>query len=524
MAKTKKQSKSRQKVHFIGLGGIGTSSLARWFLAQKWAVSGSDLSTSSTTQELQKEGVKVKIGHKKANLPQNTSLVVYSNAISPRSPGYVEYEGAEKQGLRLMSYPQALGCLTETYKTIAIAGSHGKSTTTSIIGLILKNSSFAPTIIVGTKLKELNGKNFHLGKTHILDSTFPPVPSPKFHEIGYLVIEADEWRGAFLNYHPDITLITNIDKEHLDFYRDLKDLKKTFLQFIAKTKPGGTLVLNRDDKNLLSLSPLVQKIARKKSLKTLWYSLKNKKDPAKIKKYICIPGRHNLSNALGAITVTQKVLGLKEAYVLKRLGLYQGAWRRMEYRGKMHLPSTLSPRQGRGSPKAAKPSPLVYDDYAHHPTEIKATLQAFREKFPKSKIICVYQPHQARRLKALYSEFIGAFKDVDTIIFLPIYEVAGRDKPDPHFTSEKLARATQDKNPKKKIIYLENPRDIKKELSEILSPRQGRGSPKAAKPCPLNPVVVMMGAGSINTYTPLLLDHHTPAKGKARQRRLCPIP
>ncbi|MEK7094011.1 MAG: UDP-N-acetylmuramate--L-alanine ligase [Patescibacteria group bacterium] len=454
-----KSKSNNLSIHFIGIGGIGISALARWFLAQGWAVSGSDLTGSDLTTELKKEGVEIKIGHKKSNLPKEVTMAVYSNAITASSPGYIEFEEAEKTGIRPMSYPQTLGCLTEVYKTIAIAGSHGKSTTTALIGLTLKNSSIDPTIVVGTKLKELHGKNFHLGKTK------------------WLVIEADEWRGAFLHYHPDIAVVTNIDKEHLDFYRDLNDLKKTFLKFLARTKSGGSLVLNRDDKNLFSLSPLITKIAKAGKLKVFWYSLKDKKTALKIKKSLQLPGLHNLSNAMAAATVTGRILKLKEGFILKELGKYQGAWRRMEYRGNMN------------------PKTKVFDDYAHHPSEIKATLQAFREKFPKSNIVCVYQAHQAKRLKALYKDFIGAFSDADSLVFLPTYEVAGRDNKEKEFTSEKLAQDISKKEPEKKVVYLKNPQKIKSVVEELLT----------TNPYPLT-TVVMMGAGTVVNYTPLLLS------------------
>ncbi len=460
-----KRKTTSQKIHFIGIGGIGISALARWFLAQGWTVSGSDLSENATTKELQAEGARIKIGHNKSNLPARLDMVVYSNAITDGSPGYPELEEARKRNLRPMSYPQTLGCLTEVYKTISIAGSHGKSTTTALIGLVLKDSSIDPTIVVGTKLRELGGKNFRLGKTN------------------WLVLESDEWRGAFLHYHPDIVVITNIDREHLDFYRDLNDVKKNFLSFIGRTKPGGCLVLNRDDKNLFSLSSKIDRIAQKNSLTILWYSLKDEKTISKIKKHLFLSGIHNLSNALAAYLVTHAVLKVKEADVLKRLGAYQGAWRRMEYRGELR-------------DKKLSASMQVYDDYAHHPTEIKATLQAFREKFPKSKIICVYQTHQAKRLKALYKEFVGAFEDADTLILLPTYEVAGRDDKKNPLTSKKLSEDLKKKSPKKEIIYLADPKKIKETICTLYQKKLINHPP----------VVIMMGAGSVVEFTAPLIS------------------
>lgn len=456
-----------QKIHFIGIGGIGVSALARWFLAQGWSVSGSDLSLSSTIEELRKEGIPIQIGHKKSNLPKDLDMVVYSNAISPGSSGYVEIKEAERLGIRPMSYPRTLGCLTEVYRTIAIAGSHGKSTTTALIGLALKDTHLFPTIVIGTKLKELANKNFHQGKSHI-------------GEPGWLVLEADEWRGAFLHYHPDIAVVTNIDKEHLDFYKDLEDVQDHFIRFLNRVKPGGSFVLNKDDSNLRALSSRIQKIADAHSISVFWYSLEEDAlTISKIKKALQIPGIHNLSNALAAYTVASQILTIPKKQVLVSLGGYQGAWRRMEYRGHLRIKDKTFPVD-------------VYDDYAHHPSEITATLQAFREKFPKKKIICVFQPHQAKRLKALYSEFLQAFNGADILLLLPTYEVAGRDFHEKKYTSKRLAQDISHTHNSPAVLFVSNFDQLCKEILKIVSD---------------DSVLVMMGAGNIITYTDQLIEN-----------------
>jgi UDP-N-acetylmuramate--alanine ligase len=462
--------KGRPLVHFIGVGGIGMSALARWFLAKNWAVSGSDMTRSPITQELKKEGVKVKIGHKRSNLPAVISqsrqvsppiMVIYSSAVRFSNP---ELEEAVRQGVKPLTYAEALGCLTKVYKTVAVAGSHGKSTTSSLLGLALVQAGLDPNIVVGTMLKELRNSNFRHGRSK------------------WLVLEADEWRGAFWNYHPEVIVSTNIDKEHLDFYKNLANVKKSFLKFFENIRAGGTLVLNRDDKNLFSLHSPIQKIARKNKAKVMWYSVRRNQLVPKIKRVIKIPGAHNVANAVAAFTAAQ-ALGAKPEDFLKVLSRYRGAWRRFEYRGKLKV----------GSWKCD-----VYDDYAHHPTEIKATLAAFREKFPRRPIVCVYQPHQAKRLQALFKEFQTAFDAADITLVLPVYEVAGRDKVSSRYTSEMLAQAIQKKHPKRLVFYLKNPRKLKKALSTLLpSLRSKSYSP--------SPVLVMMGAGDIVNYTDLLI-------------------
>ncbi|MBI4094608.1 MAG: UDP-N-acetylmuramate--L-alanine ligase [Candidatus Liptonbacteria bacterium] len=492
------KSSKKPLVHFVGIGGIVMSALARWFMAQNWAVSGSDIVESGITRELKKEGVKVKIGpHKARNLSAgrraSPDMVIYSSAVPKSNP---ELRAARRLGIKPLSYPEAMGRFTARYETVAVAGSHGKSTTTALVGLMLKKANFEPNIIVGTKLRELDNKNFYAGR----------------HP--WLVLEADEWKAAFLNYRPFVSVVTNIDREHLDFYKNLNDLKKTFLKFLSQTKDRGFLVLNRDDKNLYSLRSPISRIAKRppasassagewragKLLSVFWFSVREK-EAREIRSIIKIPGEHNVSNALAALTVATKIFGVKKSLALKVVGGYRGAWRRFEYRGEWHIAYSKGQIAKRGrnhKPYAIRSLPVpVYDDYAHHPTEIKATLKAFREKFPKSKIVCVYQPHQAKRLQALFGEFRSAFDDADITLIMPVYEVAGRDKVNvnPRFTSEALVRAIQKKHPKKLVFYLPNPKNLKKALTTLLA--AGSRKQKAT--------IVMMGAGNIVNYTDSLL-------------------
>jgi UDP-N-acetylmuramate--alanine ligase len=481
---------TNRSAHFIGIGGIGMSALTRWFLAQKWRVSGSDLAKSKITRELAKEGVKLKIRQKKARLGRQLGLVIYSQAIKSSNS---ELRMARRLRLASLSYPEAVGRLTEKYKTVAIAGAHGKSTTTALTALILKKAGFDPTVIVGTNLKEFGGKNFLSGK------------GP------YLVLEADEFGRAFLHYSPALAVVTNIDKEHLDTYKNLTAVKNAFLKFLLRVKPGGALILNQDDKNLFSLKLRIKKIAKSKNLKVVWYSvLRNNRttniiqqllynrskfatSPAhfsfgrrtaeRIRKIIRIPGEHNVSNAAAAYAVG-RVLKIPENRILGAISKYRGSWRRMEYRGLLKA-------------KSSKLKARVYDDYAHHPTEIKATLAAFREKFPKSKIVCVFQPHQAKRLQALFREFVTAFNDADITVLIPFYKVAGRDRMDSRFTSQTLAAAIQKKYPAKQVFYLANPRKLKQFITKIL--RRSAYSPRQSA------LVVMMGAGDIVNYTDTLV-------------------
>jgi len=441
------------------------SALARYFLALKWCVFGSDIVKSVVTQKLIEDGVKVKIGSKSSNLSSKPAdLVIYSQAIKASN---LELKKAKQIGIPTLSYPEAAGRLTEEYKTIAVAGAHGKSTTTALIGLMLIKAGFNPTVILGTNLKEFGGRNFRKG------------------ESDYLTLEADEWRAAFLHYSPTFTIVTNIDREHLDFYRNLGDIKKTFIKFISRTKKGGVLILNRDNKILRSLKSKIQQLSHKRELKLAWYSLEQPV-AKKIKKIIKVSGEHNVSNALAVYTLGRK-LKIPEKVILSTILAYRGAWRRMEYRGKLRTPNS-------------KFQVRVYDDYAHHPTEIKATLCAFREKFPKSRIICVFQPHQARRLEILFKDFKDAFDKADILVLLPIYQVAGRDIINKHFTSIALSQAIRKKYPGKPVAYLQNPKNLKKLLTKIVQMISINSNLYS-----LPHIVVMMGAGDIVKYTDSLI-------------------
>ncbi|HVO29003.1 MAG TPA: UDP-N-acetylmuramate--L-alanine ligase [Candidatus Paceibacterota bacterium] len=442
----------KEKIHFVGIGGIGMSGLARYFKAAGYAVSGSDAMESDITRALRKDAINVKIGQKRANIARDMAFLIYNRAIPADNP---ELLAAGKLGVPAIPYAQVLGAITGEYDTIAITGSHGKSTTTALAGLALAKGGLDPTVLVGTNLKEFGGKNFRRGK------------SP------WLVLEADDFGAAFLHYSPLISIVTNVDREHLDFYKTFAGVKRAFLAFMARTREGGTLILNRDDAPLWSLRKQIAAIAKQKDLTVVWYSTIKK-----LRSTMKIPGEHNLSNA-AAVLALGRSLKIPKAKILTALGSYRGAWRRMEYRGEFSIFNFQF-------------SISVYDDYAHHPTEIRATLKAFKEKFPRSPLICVFQPHQAKRLAALFREFISSFADADALILLPFYRVAGRDAADRRYTSETLAAAIRRRYPKKKIYYLANPRQLKMFIKNNLI---------SGMDASLRPVIVMMGAGDIVKYT-----------------------
>lgn len=374
------------KIHFVGIGGIGVSALAQYFLACGAKVSGSDISRSKITDALKKRGIRIFIGHKKTNVPAGTELVIHSFAAKKDNS---ELQEAHRRGISVKTYAEAVGELTWKFFTIAVAGAHGKSTTTALVSLMLAQGGFDPTVIVGTKLREFGNTNFRAGK------------SP------YLVVEADEYGESFLQYSPDIAIVTNIDAEHLDYYKNFVNVKTAFRNFLLNIKKGGVAVINRDDKKLVAIARAVQK--KRRDISWRWYSLKDR-ETAVAKKLLQIPGLHNVSNALGAMRAA-KIIGVKDAAIKNVLRNYRGAWRRSEYRGNFH-------------------GIRVYDDYGHHPTEIKATLKGFCKKFSGKRVWCIFQPHQIERTRLFLNDFARAFGDAYGVALLDIYRVAGREGKD----------------------------------------------------------------------------------------------
>ena len=492
------------KIHFIGIGGIGVSALAQYYLANGHKVSGSDLTYSEITALLKKKGVKIFIGpHKSSNLKsrpikgKNQSglpdMVVCSPAVQEDNP---ELKAAKKLKIKCQTYPQALGELTKKYFTIAITGTHGKSTTTAMTALILIKAGLDPTVIVGTKLKEFGNSNFRMGG--ILSSKLQ-VPTRQ-NKLGakqasskILVIEACEHEESFLNYWPKILVLTNIEREHLDYYKNLKNILKAFKKFIGHLPKNGTLIVNKDGNNISKIKNQKSKLQIKnQKLRIKEYSLKQKIDVHELNKILKVPGEHNIYNALSALTVA-RALKIPDKISFKALSEYKGCWRRFEI-SKLKIPCLPSPANRHASPASRQIS--VVSDYAHHPTEIKTTLKATREKFPKAKIWCVFQPHQHQRTFYLFDDFVKVFKEslskdwINKLIITEIYDVAGREnkiiKKD--ISSKKMVEEIRKKT-KKDAKYISA---LNKTANYLKKKLKG------------GEVIIVMGAGDIYEITGLL--------------------
>ncbi|MBU6431172.1 UDP-N-acetylmuramate--L-alanine ligase [Patescibacteria group bacterium] len=372
-----------KKAHFVGIGGIGVSAIARMMIGEGKMVSGSDLSQSLITEELGKKGAKIFIGHSADNVEEDVDLLVCTPAVAEENP---ELKKSREMNILTLSYPEILGLISKNKFTIAVSGTHGKTTTTAMIGKILEDAKLDPMIIVGS-LMNGSRSNFVAGKGD------------------YLVVEACEYKKSFLNIDPKIIVITNIDNDHLDYYGNMENLKKAFADFASKLPEDGYLVCDPNDENL-------EDVARRTKAEVVDY--------AKIKAdfNLKIPGEHNVKNAKAAMTAA-KILNIDDKKAIKSLNEFFGTWRRFEFKGK------------------TKKGVLVYDDYGHHPTEIKATLKAAREFFGKKKIFCVFQPHLYSRTKLLLEDFGKSFANADEIILADIY--AARESNDESINSKILA-------------------------------------------------------------------------------------
>jgi len=406
-----------QRVHLVGVGGIHMSGIAQVLRARGHSVSGSDLYLTPLTEKLEAMGVTVSRGHDAANVGE-AELVVYTSAAHEDNPEIIE---ARRRGLPTIKRAQMVARLMEGKRSIAIAGSHGKTTTSSLIAFMLWQAGRSPTFMVG-------------GEMVGLETNAMPGEGPDF------VVEADEFDAAFLNYHPDIALVTNVEPDHLDIYGSFERLKDTFRQFLSQVKPNGYIVACRDD-------PALQAILRETAgddvnlpVHVVSYGL----DPSsewlaegisskgvdgytfvvKCGKQVYatfetrLPGIHNVSNALGAIAVGS-ILGLPLEAMRRSVAEFRGVKRRFQ-------------------PVGEAGGVTVMDDYAHHPTEVRATLAAARDRFPGRRLVCLFQPHTYSRTRYLLDGFRTCFSDCDVLLVAETY--AAREQPSAGMSAEELAR------------------------------------------------------------------------------------
>jgi len=425
-----------QHIHFIGIGGIGMSGIAEVLLNLGYQVSGSDLKETEITRRLQSLGGEIAYGHKREYI-QGAEVVVTSSAVRSDNP---EVLAAREALLPVIPRAEMLAELMRLKYGVAVAGSHGKTTTTSMVANVLSYGGLDPTVIIGGRLDKW-GSNARLGQG------------------AFLVAEADESDGSFLHLSPSIAVVTNIDLEHMDFYKNLEHIQDTFLDFLNRLPFYGLAILCLDDPHLPSLIPKLKKRYRTYGLTvqadiqgrdvkqdglTTRYRLYNDgKDWGEIG--FRLPGLHNVYNSLGAIAVGFE-LGVPFERIQEAFDSLEGVQRRFQIRGEY---------QG----------VTVLDDYGHHPTEVRATLNAARGCWPDHRIVVVFQPHRFSRTKALFDEFTTAFYQADSLLLLPIY--AASEDPIEGIDSEHLMEGIKEKG-HREVRLLSDRAEVIPYLKEIL--------------------------------------------------------
>lgn len=419
-----------KRIHCLGIGGIGLSAVAEILADREYEVTGTDLKSSVVTEHLESKGIKIYREHLAENV-HGVDAVVYSNAVSFSNPEMLE---AEKLGIPCMTRADMLGIIMKEYKhSIAVCGTHGKTTTTSMISLIIRGAHLRPTILVGAELGDING-NVEIGTNE------------------YFVTEACEYMDSFLSLYPNIGVVLNIDSDHLDYFKDVDHIVTSFKKFVTQIQDDGVLIA-------FSENPFMGDVIKEaKNVITYGfnddndYNVKNVTfDDRGFGEYdvfhqgenVChvkldVPGEHNVLNSLAAF-VTCAYLGIEPETISEILRTFKGADRRFDFTGTMESGAN------------------VIDDYAHHPTEIKATLSAIKN-VKHNKSFCIFQPHTYTRTKALFDDFIDAFDGIDYLIITDIY--AAREKDVYGISSMQLVDAIRDKHPEMKLYYIKDFEDI----------------------------------------------------------------
>lgn len=422
-----------KRIHFIGIGGIGMSGLARLFRHEGAIVSGSDAHKSAITEALTSEGIEVVYQQGAANVTDDIELAVFTEAMPKDHP---ELLAAHDKGIRTINYFEALAEVANEYYLIAVAGTHGKTTTTAMLIDIFEEASYDPTAIVGS-LRSKTGSNYRAGKGK------------------YFIVEACEYKRDFLSLRPDVLVITNLEHEHVDYYKDLADVQSAFHDLAQSVPEEGFVVCDLTDDNV---TPAVN------GARATVVDYRAFIDPL-LKLHL--PGIHNSLNAAAA-SAAADTQGIEKSMVKIALENFAGTWRRFEFKGEVN---------------GAK----VYDDYSHHPTEIQAAINGARELYPSKKLTVVFQPHTYSRTVSLFADFVKTLGKADEVILVPIY--AAREENESEVTSEKIAESLNESRHDAKFFHTLPA--VVQELKETLGP---------------DDVVIVMGAGDVTSVASMLVE------------------
>lgn len=438
-------------VHFMGIGGISMSGLAEILLDEGFTITGSDMNKSALTSQLEEKGVKVYYGQVASNITSDIDLIVYTAAIREDNEEWIT---AKEANIPMLTRAQLLGQIMDNYKkSIAVAGTHGKTTTTSMISQVLLEANTDPTITVGGILSAING-NLRVGDSEVFIS------------------EACEYTNSFLNFRPKYSIILNVEAEHLDFFKDLEDVRNSFKKFAANTRSDGATIINGEIENyeeLVAALPhkvisygfdsrfdyYAENISFDDNACGIFTVMHHGKEVMKV--HLNVPGMHNVSNALAAVALTE-LMELPQDAVLVGLRKFGGANRRFQYKGKLN-------------------GITIIDDYAHHPTEIQATLSA-AANYAHERLVLVFQPHTYSRTKAFLNEFAEVLSQADILVLADIY--AAREKNTLGISSKDLLALVKEKGTE--CYYFPSFEEIEKFL---------------LKNCMNGDLLITMGAGNV---------------------------
>jgi len=474
--------KDIKSAHFVGIGGINISAVAKLLLAQGIKVSGSDQAENEQVKLLRERGARVVIGHSAENLPADVDVLIHTSAAPENNP---EREEARRRGIPEMTNFRFLGEWFKDEKTILVTGTHGKSTTTGMLALMLIEAGFDPNVILGSKLPQFVEGNLRLNTRYEVRGTDP------------FVIEGDEYARHFLEFHPYAALINNIELDHTDIYPTLEIYVDAFRELLSKIKDGGILVANIGDERVAGLLRQMQEELKARRVTVVAFSdddeavkaardsgfspwkvshsasgnmteMQLAKDGVTYRFSLRVHGSHNVLDAAGAALVALQ-LGAPYEKIATALDKFTGIWRRFEFLGEMN---------------GAK----VFSDYGHHPTAVAATLSAARELYPDSRLVLCFQPHHRNRTRNLFKDFVPSFDAADVLVLCEIYDVAGRDaSEDADVSSRQLVEAVKardaERSHKRLVEFATDPIASVERVKDLAKPGD---------------VVIIMGAGDID--------------------------
>jgi len=442
-------------IHMVGIGGIGMSGMAEILLQKGYTVTGSDAKEGDTIKRLRELGAKIYIGHDEKNI-EGADVVVFTSAV--KAEENLETKAAMDAGIPVIKRAEMLAELMRMKFGVGIAGTHGKTTTTTMVGHVIQDGSFDPTIMVGGKVHSFSETNAVVGKGDII------------------IVEADEFDRTFLRLTPSLAVITNIEAEHLDIYDNLQDVKNAFVEFANKVPFYGAVVLCLDDPNVRSIIPEIERRtitygltpqakvrARNIEVNQFYSSFTVMNDGEEIGKIkLEAPGEHNVKNALAAVAVGLE-LDIDFKNIKSGLERFEGVFRRFQL-------------------KADIDDIIVIDDYAHHPTEVQATLKAARNGWKDRRVVAVFQPHLYSRTRDLFQDFGSSFFDAEVCVITDVYP--SREKPIEGVDGKLIADSAKEYG-HRQVHYVEDKQDLPEKLKEIVQ---------------AGDVIITMGAGDIYRY------------------------